>query len=154
MNPDEFRDALARWPSGVTIVACRYEQRVVATTVSSFASLSLEPPLVLLALGAHATVLPFLKTATPFGVSILAEGQRRLATVFADPFPVGPDPFPPEGDPLIRGALVGLSCTVAEVRPGGDHAIIIASVRAAEVTGDDRPLVRYLRRYHGLRTAL
>jgi flavin reductase (DIM6/NTAB) family NADH-FMN oxidoreductase RutF len=149
MDTAEFKDALSSWASGVTIVACRAHGRVVGTTVSAFLSLSLEPPLVLVALGPNATVLPFLQPGTDFAISVLAAGQRRLATIFADPFPVGPDPFPDHGDPVLPDALVGLACRVQETRSGGDHAIIIAAVRDVRRT-DGQPLVRFRRRYHAL----
>jgi flavin reductase (DIM6/NTAB) family NADH-FMN oxidoreductase RutF len=150
LPPDDFRTALARWASGVTIVAVRTDDRIVATTVSAFTSLSLEPPLVLLALGANATILPFLQPAARFGISLLAESQRRLATIYADPFPVGPDPFPAEGIPVLPGALASLHCVVSETRQGGDHVIVIAAVEHAEAA-DGAPLLRFDRRYHGLR---
>lgn len=150
MDSDDFRDAMSRWPSGVTLVASRQDQRVVATTVSSFMSLSLDPPLVLLALGANATILPFLQAGDRFGVSVLAEAQRRLATVYADSYPVGPDPFSSDGAPLVTGALVALECVVNETRTGGDHTIVIAAVERVHTAGDDMPLIRYRRRYHGL----
>jgi flavin reductase (DIM6/NTAB) family NADH-FMN oxidoreductase RutF len=150
VSADDFRSALGRWASGVTIVAVRHDGRVVATTVSAFMSLSLEPPLVLLALGANATILPFLQPAARFGISVLAESQRRLATIYADPFPVGPDPFPARGAPVLADALVALHCTVAELSRGGDHTLVTATVDELSSSGD-APLVRYERRYHGLR---
>jgi flavin reductase (DIM6/NTAB) family NADH-FMN oxidoreductase RutF len=147
---DEFRDALSRWASGVTIVACRVEERVVATTVSAFTSLSLDPPLVLIALGPNATVLPFLQPGASFGISILADDQRRLATIFADPMPVGPSPFREGGVPVIDAALVTLECTVREARRGGDHTLVIAAVDAIPRLAEAAPLVRFRRRYHVL----
>lgn len=131
------------------MVAARDAGRVVATTVSAFTSLSLSPPSVLVALGPGATVLPFLSPGARCGISILARGQARLASVFADPFPVGPDPFAEDGHPVIPDALVALACVVTETRPGGDHTIIIAAVEDASTNGDE-PLVRYRRRYHGI----
>lgn len=151
VDRDRFREALgAGWASGVTVVACRTDSRVVATTVSAFMSLSLEPPLVLIGVGPNATVRPYLVPGAAFAVSALAADQRRLAMIFADPYPVGADPFPPEGDPLIEGCLLGLSCVVERVTDGGDHAIVIA--RVTEVVGGTggAPLIRYNRRYHAL----
>lgn len=150
IDRDRFREVLAAWASGVTVVACRTEQRVVATTVSAFMSLSLDPPTILVALGPNATVRPFLEPGVRFGVSILGAGQRRLAMVYADPFPVGPDPFPPEGVPLIDGCLSGLSCVVERVDAGGDHAIVIASVEDVTGGASGPPLIRHDRRYHAL----
>ena len=150
IDRDRFREALSAWASGVTVVACRTEQRVVATTVSAFMSLSLDPPTILVAIGPNATVRPFLEPGARFGVSILGAGQRRLAMVYADPFPVGPDPFPPEGDPLIDGCLLGLSCVVDRVDDGGDHAIVIGAVKDVTGGASGPPLIRYDRRYHAL----
>jgi flavin reductase (NADH) len=152
MDADEFREALSHWASGVAIVACRFQQRVVATTVSAFMSLSLEPPLVLLALGANANILPFLKTGELFGISILSASQRRLATIYADSFPVGRDPFSTEGVPLVDNALVALACIVKESRPGGDHTVIIAGVQHIAFGAAEQPLIRYNRGYHGLQS--
>jgi flavin reductase (NADH) len=153
MNTDEFRDAMARWPSGVTIVACRTDDRIVATTVSAFTSLSLHPPMVLVALSPNATVLPFLSPGTDFGVSVLAATQRRIASVFADPFPVGPSPFGQHRHPIIDDALVGFACTVTETATGGDHRLVFATVREVPVISDDLPLIRYRRAYHSLDTS-
>jgi flavin reductase (DIM6/NTAB) family NADH-FMN oxidoreductase RutF len=150
VTPEDYRDALGRWPAGVSIVACRTEDRVVATTVSSLISLSLDPPLVLVAFGANATVLPFLQPGARFAISVLAASQRRLASVYADPMPVGPSPFPAEGDPVVAGAVVALTCSVQEVRAGGDHHIVIARVAEVGSVADVPPLVRFRRRYHTL----
>jgi flavin reductase (DIM6/NTAB) family NADH-FMN oxidoreductase RutF len=134
----------------VTIVAVRSGGRVVATTVSAFLSLSLDPPLVLVAIGPNATVRPFLQPGTELGISVLAADQKRLATVFADAFPVGPDPFPAEGAPLIPGSLLRIVCDVARVDPGDGHAVITAAVRdIARDRGSD-PLIRYDRKYRAL----
>lgn len=133
----------------MTIVAVRDGPRAVGTTVSAFTALSLDPALVLIALGNNATVLPYLSAAAPFGISILGRAQARLGAVFADPFPVGPDPFLPGDPPLVRDAIAALTCRVRETRRGGDHAIITAAVEDAQVAGDD-PLIRFRRRYRGL----
>lgn len=150
IDRDRFRDALASWASGVAVVACRTDERVVATTVSAFMPLSLEPPLILVALGPNATVRPYLQPAATFAISILGAEQRRLAMVFADPLPVGPDPFPATGAPLVESALLGLTCEVERVDMGGDHAIVLASVH--DVTGgtSGSPLIRHARRYRAL----
>ena len=150
VDHEAFRTALAHWAAGVTIVACRTDERVIATTVSAFMSLSLDPPQVLLAIGPNATVRPFLTRGARFGVSILSAAQRRIATAFADSFPVGPDPFSDAGDPLVTGALVGLGCVVVDVTDGGTHAIIIAAVDVAQLGPEADPLVRFGRAYHRL----
>lgn len=152
VDPDTFRAAMARWASGVTVVAVRDAGRVYATTATAFLSLSLEPPQVLVSLGPTAQVLPFLEEGGDFGVSVLAEDQRRLATVFADAFPVGPSPFPDEGPPRLPGALVGLACRVREIHVSGDHRLVVGLVEDAALRegGEGRPLLYWQREYRAL----
>lgn len=149
LAPERFREVMALWPSGVTVVAFRDERRVVATTATAFLSLSLDPPRILVALGPNATVRPFLTPDTAFGLSVLTGAQRRLATIFADPYPVGAEVFPPSGVPLIEEALIGLGCAVVSAETSMDHLLVIADVRTA-VEHDAPPLIRYRRRYHVL----
>lgn len=148
---DRFRDGMARWASGVTIVAARHESRVHAATVTAFFSVSLDPPLIAVSLGPNAITLPFLQAGADFGVSILAEDQRRTASDFADVFPVGPSPFVDEGTPLVRDALVGLACMVYDRVSAGDHHIILGLVHRIELREDGAgPLLYHGRDYRRL----
>jgi flavin reductase (DIM6/NTAB) family NADH-FMN oxidoreductase RutF len=152
LTPDDFKEAMARWVAGVTVVAVRDpdDGRVYGTTVSSLASLSAEPPRIFFSLGPGAQVLPFIGVDARFVVNILGEEQRRLAQVFSDPFPVGPSPFPAEGPPVIADAHVSLTCEaerLVEVDPG---RIVVGRVMAARVRGGSGPLIRYLREYRRL----
>ena len=145
-----FRDAMARWPSGVTVVAVRDERAIVGLTVSAFSSLSRDPPLLLVCLGDHTGLLPELQEGVPFGVSILSEGQRRLASAFARGVPVDPEAFT-EGDaPLVEGAPAAFRCTVENVVPGGDHYIVVGRVDDAVLGPEDEPLVHHRRDYRSL----
>ena len=147
---DDFREALASWTSGVAVLAVRDEGDVVAMTVSSFTSLSLRPPLVLVCVDEQAAVLPSIEDTGRFTLSILAAGQRRLALSYADRFAF--DQAFPEGDddPMLPGALAAIVCTVAETHPGGDHRIVIGRVERVAL-GDDRPpLVHHRREYRTL----
>lgn len=146
-----FRAALARFASGVTVVTVRGADGVDhGMTISAFSSLSLDPPLVLACLDVTATLLPHLRGATMFGVSILAEGQAALSARFADQGVVRFDgvavTHAPEGPALIAGAAAHLVCRRLAEHPGGDHVIIVGEVQHA-VTHGDAPLVYALRRY-------
>src|SRR5262249_12345694 len=123
--------------------------RVLATTVTALLSVSIDPPMLLVSLGATAQVLPFLAPYRPFAVSILADDQGRIAHVFADPYPVGAPAFPEEGDPFVEGALVQIRCRVNRVELAGDHRLVLAFVDDAEISGA-KPLVRYERGYRKL----
>lgn len=146
-----FRDALSQWASTVTVVAVRDEGHVHAVTVTSFIPVSAEPPLVALSLGANASVVPWLEPGARFTVSLLSEGQRRVASDFADPYPVGPSPFPPTGDPIVGGAVASLACTVREVHETeGAARLVLGLVEGVEVGGGDRPLLYHRRGYRGV----
>ena len=149
LRATRFREALSHWASGVTVAAVRDEKRVLATTVTAFLSVSVEPPLVLLSLGPSAQILPFLSEGTSFAVSVLADHQGRRASVFADAYPVGDSPFPEYGEPFLADALVHLGCRVERLDRAGDHHLVLALVEGAELRGGE-PLIRYRRSYRRL----
>lgn len=149
---DEFREAMARWAAGVTVVAVRDEDdgRVYGTTVSSLASLSAEPPRIFFSLGAGAQVLPFLGEGAVFVVNILGADQRRLAQIFTDPLPVGPSPFPEQGAPVVAGAHAVLVCVVDRLVPVDPGRIVVGRVVDTRTGEPGSPLLRYMREYRTL----
>jgi flavin reductase (DIM6/NTAB) family NADH-FMN oxidoreductase RutF len=148
VSPADFREALARWASSVTIVAVRDEARVHATTVTSFFPVSAEPPIVAVSLGAGAQALPWLDPGAGFAISILSDDQAALAVRYADSFPVGPSPFPASGDPVVEGALVALACEVIALHPTeGGARLVVARVTATHEGAGGGPLLRHQRRY-------
>ena len=147
---EALREVWSRWTSGVTLLATRAEGRVHALTVGSFFPVSLDPPLVLASLGPNAAALPYLDPGSVFGISILAGDQRALASRYADPFPVGPDPFPEEGPPITAGALATMTCVVEELLERGDHTLVIGRVDEVS-TGEEGAALAYFRRsYHAI----
>jgi len=151
VDPARFREALSHWASTVTIVAARDGTDVHATTVTSFVPVSADPPLVAVALGVGAQVLPWMEAGARFVVNLLSEEQRRLASTFADSFPVGPSPFPSAGDPVLEGAVVSLVCTVVEVRPTeGGARLVLGRVEEAREGKGERPLLYHRRGYRPL----
>ena len=139
-----FRAVLGRFVTGVTVITTAAPNGATAgVTVSSFNTLSLEPPLVLWSLALRAPSLKTFRAAEYFAVNILASGQRALATQFARP---AADKFvgikTVEGLhrlPLIDGAAAHLECAVEHRYPGGDHELFIGRVLRAEV-GSETPL--------------
>lgn len=147
---ESLKEALSFWASGVSIVAVREGGRVHALTVSAFIPVSLDPPTVLISLGPNAAVLPFLEPDATFAISLLAMGQKGLASRFADTFPVGPSPFVAEGPPVVDGALAWLVCEVDEMLRRGDHTLVIGRLVEAG-TGPETPALTYFRRdYHSV----
>ena len=145
IGADEFRSALSRFPSGVTVVTTRDREGVFhGITVSSFASLSLEPPLILVCIekttGSHYA----LQESEFFVVNVLAEGQENLSNRFAsqisDRFD-GVDFRLGLGDvPVLENVLATLECRLAYAHEGGDHTIFVGLVEKSEVKSE-KPLV-------------
>lgn len=145
----ELREAFSRWVTGVTVVAVRDGPTVYAITATAFLPVSIEPPLLLVSINPNATVLPFLGDGATFGVSILAEDQRRLASIFADTGPLAQMHFPREGDPVLPDALASFTCRVTRRHPEGDHTLVIGAVERVATGADRRPLL-YFRREYGI----
>ena len=141
-----FRHALGRFPSGVTVVTVRDpEGRDYGMTVSAFASVSLDPPLVLVCIGDDATIAGAVAAAGHFAVSVLAENQDALAQRFADS---DADRFAgtavsrgTTGIALLVGAAAHLECAIVARHRGGDHTIVVGEVLAATAVEDGRPLI-------------
>lgn len=146
----EFAEAMSRWASGVAVVAVRNGPSIAAITATSFASVSLEPPMVLVCVAEHATVLPLLTEGERFAVSILTGEQRRLASLYADRGPLGRERFAREDDPVVSDALAAVGCTVRHDYAGGDHRIIVAEVDRVTVGPDEAPLLYFDREYRTL----
>jgi len=148
-----FREGLAHFASGVTIVTMRAPEGPVGFTASAFTSVSLDPPLILVCVGKQASMHDRFLLHAHFGVSILAQDQAWVASQFSqkkvDRFldvPVHEGTV--SGVPLIGGALVHLECRCHERHPAGDHTIVLGKVLHTSHT-QGRPLVHYKRRFGG-----
>jgi len=153
----QFRDALGLFASGVVVVTspARSGERL-GLTVSSFSSLSLEPPLILFSIYRNAKSFSAWETAQHFAVNILAEHQSALSTRFARALSdkwadldVGRDQH---GSPTLPGALAVLSCSTYDRLDGGDHMIMVGHVDALAAAGlsDPRPLMFFAGAYRRL----
>lgn len=153
----QFREAMARFATGITVVTAPAADGPHGVTINAFASLSLTPPLVLICIEHGRYSLTVLEAARVFAVNVLAEGQEHLSRFFStDSRPEGPHAFdgiahhPGRLAPLLDGCLAVAECRVTGQYPGGDHTIFIGEVEAAEVFDGRRPLVYYDRAYRGL----
>jgi flavin reductase ActVB len=152
VEPAAFREAMARFASGVTVVATRdRDGKPVAFTASAFSSLSLEPPLILVCLDKRADCFPAFQQADHVTVSILAADQAELARRFAakgtDKFAdVAVEPGALTGLPLVLGAAVQLECRMYQRLEGGDHIILVGEVLGARST-DREPLLHFNRQF-------
>ena len=152
-----FREAMSRFATGITVVTAPAADGPHGVTINAFASLSLEPPLVLICIEHGRYTLEVLDHAGVFAVNVLAEGQEPLSRFFStDSRPEGPHAFDGIAHrsgrlaPLLEGCLAVAECRVTARYPGGDHTIFVGEVEAVEVVPNRRPLVYYDRGYHNL----
>ena len=150
LDPVDFRNAMARFASGVTVVTAQDgEGKPVGFTASAFSSLSLNPPLVLVCLEKRADCWDAFMAAERFAVSILAAGQwdtaMRFATKGIDKFAGAPlTAGELTGLPLVSDALVHLECRIFDRPDGGDHTILVGEVLRA-VSTEREPLLHFNR---------
>jgi flavin reductase (DIM6/NTAB) family NADH-FMN oxidoreductase RutF len=155
VDADSFRQALASWASGVTVVTSRDGTRVHGMTVSAFSSVSLTPPLVLVCADKSSNTLALIDRSKVFSVSVLSQEQSQLSNLFASKkdeerrFDGLRCQDGATGCPLIPGALASLDCRVVQAIDAGDHVIYVGSVEAAR-TREATPLVYFRSRYRGL----
>ena len=154
VTSEEFRRACGRFATGVAIASVLDANRAPhGLTVSSFASVSLDPPLILICLGHAVSVIDHFRAAQYFGVNVLTENQRPLSDRFArkgyDRFD-GLDWQPGHtGVPLVPGALAAMECRTHQRFTSGDHDILVGAMVAARVA-DGEPLIHFTGRYRGL----
>jgi flavin reductase (DIM6/NTAB) family NADH-FMN oxidoreductase RutF len=164
-----FRAILRRFATGITVVTTIDDGRPWGTTVNSFSSVSLQPPLVLVAIDRRRKVVATLRRTGRYAVNILGENQQTLSDCFAGGPAPGADgaedwdeshaPGREElcgaswhlgvlGLPLLDEAIATLECEVVDVHPAGDHDLYIARVQQAVAGGPDpMPLLYYSGRY-------
>jgi flavin reductase (DIM6/NTAB) family NADH-FMN oxidoreductase RutF len=157
MDAQAFKSALGSWASGVSVVTTSANGLLYGVTVSSFSSLSLDPPLVLVCL-ANANRMPgMIADADGFAVSLLAKGQESASQYFSR---AGRLPTPdfveiegewtPSGLPVVQGALAWLTCRLHTQIPQGDHTIVIGRVTEAHTRESGEPLLYWRRSYRTL----
>jgi 3-hydroxy-9,10-secoandrosta-1,3,5(10)-triene-9,17-dione monooxygenase reductase component len=155
IGPDEFRKLLGHFATGVTIVTtCDADARPTGLTVSAFASLSLDPPLVLICVAHKSQTYPALRERGRFVVNMLSAEQealsRRFATTRLDKFDGVAYRPSPAGLPLIDGALAWLECVTVATHDEGDHTVFVGRVERGEASLGE-PLLYYRGGYKRLR---
>ncbi len=154
----DFRKALGLFPTGVAIVSGRGDDgQLLGMTVSSFNSVSLDPPLVLFSVARSAASYSAWVAMPKYGISVLARSQDDLSTRFSksqsEKWSLVHPAYGEHDVPLIPGALVGFECEKYAVHDGGDHTIFVGRVLSlhAVATPAAEPLVFYSGRYAGIR---
>ena len=151
LGPRSFRDVLGRFPTGVVVVAARTPAGPLGIAMNSFASVSLDPPLVMVCAAYSSVTWPGIRAAGGFAVSVLGAEHEDLCRLFstrgADRF-TGPDwTDTASGHPVLTDALGWLDCRIAAVQPAGDHELVLARALAGAVGDRAGPLVFHSGRY-------
>lgn len=150
-----FREAIAHFATGVTVITTTHEGKPAGMTASAVASLSVDPVLLLVCIANHLATHRAIEAGKRFVVNVLGEGQEELALRFARPAPdkfAGVDLVPHEL-PVLKEAIAYFVCDVYERFPGGDHSIFIGLVRECAASRGKRPLVYFRSGFGALRDA-
>jgi flavin reductase (DIM6/NTAB) family NADH-FMN oxidoreductase RutF len=142
-TPADFRKAMARFASGVTVVTTTLDHAYSGLTVNAFCSVSLSPPLILVSLDLQSQTYASIRQSGVFAVNVLTRQQKSLALRFAQKdltsktfddiaIRVGET----TGVPLFADALVRIECRVSTEYPGGDHALVLGEVVHVDYTDD------------------
>ncbi len=162
VESEAFRDVMGRFATGISVVTTLDEfGQPAGITVSALSSVSLEPPLVMVALARKRVITPVVAATGRYAVNVLRHDQQALSDCFAHaPVSPGREEFcgapwqpGPTGLPLIDGTLAALECTVVQTFSVGDHDLFIARVDSVRVGGDGQgdgdgdPLLYFRRQY-------
>ena len=154
LDPEQLRHAMRAWTTGVAVVTAVHASQSYGMTVNSFTSISLEPPLISVALKKLTHTHELVEKSGEFSVTILSASQKKLADIFAGKYPEIKDRF--EGvatenlllpAPLITGGIAFFNCRVVSLTSVGENTLFVAEVLAARGEGVGEPLAYHNRVY-------
>jgi len=154
VDPAQFRQLLGRFATGVTVITLSLpDGRPAGMTANSLASVSLEPPLLSTCIDHDAELYDSLMAAPGYAINILEASQEALSRRFAakhlDRFEGVGYHSSPDGHPILDGVLAWIDCRPHATFPGGDHTILVGSVRRGGTT-EGAPLLYFRGGYTGL----
>ncbi len=156
-DPESLRQAMRHWVAGVTVVTSTHQGFTHGMTVSSFTSISLVPPMILISLERGSRTHALVSASGFFAVTILGSDQTHLSERFAGRQDHDDDRLEGleldtliSGAPLIQGGLAWFDCRVTAVQEAGTSTVFLAEVMAARSPDGDDPLVYSNRTYFRL----
>ena len=160
ISPDQYKDALRHFASGVTIVTIRSGNQVHGLTVSAFASISPEPPLISIMIDHRHHAFEIIEQEDAvFAVNVLRQDQEELSNRFAflkdgDRFEQGNWSEARTGAPVLSDCLAWMDCSVHAKLAAGTHTIYVGQIEASAVPSpESAPLVYWNRAYRPLETS-
>ena len=156
MDQHEFRNALGQFATGVAIVTATVDGNRIGATISSFNSVSLDPPLVLFSMANKSLSLAQWKAAKAMAIFVLGEHQSELSNRFAraggDKWSGLEAALTSNGSPALPGAIARFECIPYATYAGGDHEIFICAVTSFVTAGTPTaPLIFHAGKYCNLR---
>jgi 3-hydroxy-9,10-secoandrosta-1,3,5(10)-triene-9,17-dione monooxygenase reductase component len=149
--PEIMRSVLGHFVSGIVVITASGPDGPLGFTCQSFASLSLEPPLISFAPARTSTTWPRIRAIGAFCVNVLAEGHEDVSAGFArsgaDKFAGVPWQGAPSGAPVLDGVSAWIDCTLYDEHDGGDHTIAVGRVLDLGADESRPPLLYYRGRY-------
>jgi flavin reductase (DIM6/NTAB) family NADH-FMN oxidoreductase RutF len=157
LDKASFRYAMGHFPSGVTVMTTNAGGRLHGMTVSAFASVSLEPLLILVNVERSTLMHQLVLESRAFAINILGKRSESTARYFADnarlaapEFREGSSRLGSTGSPILNEATGYLEATVHGTHQAGDHTIIVGQVVALQISTEEEPLVYYRSGYRSL----
>jgi flavin reductase (DIM6/NTAB) family NADH-FMN oxidoreductase RutF len=156
-----LRDLMARFATGVSVVAARHGPLLAGMTANAIATISIDPPLMMASIARKAETHGAIIGSHAFAISILADDQQALADCFARPttarkltgFCDAAWHEAETGSPILDGALAFFDCRLTQRYDGGDHTIFLGEIVAAGFRDDAEPLLWYASGYRHLADA-
>ena len=151
MDDRQFRTAMGKFATGVTVIATDVDGDVHGMTANAFMSVSLDPKLVVISIGEKARILEKIKQSKTFSVNILAANQQELSMIFAGQLKEHREVIFDrlDGKPVLAGAVAQIACEVSAEHVEGDHTLFIGRVTDIQLE-DAEPLIFYSGRYRSL----
>jgi len=149
MDDRQFRSAMGKFATGVTVIATDVEGDVHGMTANAFMSVSLDPKLVVISIGEKAKILNKIKESKIFTVNILAADQQELSMIFAGQLKKEVVFDRLDGKPVLPGAVAQVACEVSAEHVEGDHTLFIGKVTDIHLE-DAEPLIFYSGKYRSL----
>ena len=150
MDVRQFRTAMGKFATGVTVIATEVDGDVHGMTANAFMSVSLDPKLVVVSIGEKARILEKIKQSKLFTVNILAADQKELSMIFAGQLKDREVEFARlDGKPVLAGAVAQIACEVSAEHLKGDHTLFIGRVTDIHLE-DAEPLIFYSGKYRDL----
>ncbi|MGN8644792.1 flavin reductase family protein [Gracilibacillus sp. HCP3S3_G5_1] len=143
MSTQNFRKAMSKFATGITVVTSEFDDDIHGMTVNAFMSVSLEPQLITISLDSKTKLYQNVDKIKRFGISILREQQQEVSMIFAKQIKKEFNDFTTfDGIPVIANSLTTLACTLVNTVEAGDHLLMIAEVDKIKID-EGNPILYY-----------